>query len=332
METIEPLRWGILSTARINDKMLRGASLTPLADIRAVASRSSERAAEFAARWSIPDCYDSYDALLADDAIESVYIPLPNALHHPWTMAALRAGKHVLCEKPYSRHPEEATEAFALASEQGLVLSEAYMFRYHPQTRRLRELVVAGSIGELRLVNSSFTWPADAPGDIRLDPHLAGGSLVDVGCYCVSAARLLAGEPTAAAAEWVIGPTGVETRMVGSLRFANDVLLHFDSGFHLPDRSHLEVVGTHGLIRVNDPWHCAVPGLEILIQDEPAVIEPIDVANSYQLELDEFARAVRGSPTSLLTRADAVGQAVALDALYTAAAGGRTVQLAPTIA
>ncbi len=330
MEHIEPLRWGILSTALINDKVLRGAALTPLADIRAVASRTPEPAAQFAARWSIPDSYGSYDSLLADDSIEAVYIPLPNGLHHPWTMAALRAGKHVLCEKPYSRHPDEVAEAFALATERGLVLSEAYMYRYHPQTRRLHDLVATGAIGELRFVNSSFTWPTDAPGDIRLDPDLGGGSLLDVGCYCVSAARLLAGEPTAATAEWVIGPTGVEIRMTGALRFSDDVLLHFDSGFHLPDRSHLEVVGTRGSIRVNDPWHCAEPGLEIYLQDEPSIIETVDAANSYQLELDEFARAVRGQPTSLLTRADAWGQAVTLDALCQAAASGQTVRLAPS--
>ena len=329
MESIEPLRWGILSTALINDKVLRGAAKTPLADVRAVASRTSERAAEFAERWSIPDSYGSYDALLADDSIEAVYIPLPNGLHHPWTMAALRAGKHVLCEKPYSRHPDEVLEAFALASERGLVLSEAYMYRYHPQTKRLAELVASGAIGELRLVNSSFTWPADAPGDIRLDPDLDGGSLLDVGCYCVSAARLLAGEPTTATADWVLGPTGVEIRMTGTLRFIDDVLLHFDSGFHLPDRSYLEVVGTRGSILVDDPWHCVHPGLEIRLQSETTTTETVDASNSYQLELDAFARAVRGQPTSLLTRADALGQAVALDALYRAAASGQTIGLTP---
>lgn len=329
MANIEPLRWGILSTALINDKVLRGAALTSSADICAVASRTGDRAAEFAERWSIPKSYGSYDALLADDSIDAVYIPLPNALHHPWTMAALRAGKHVLCEKPYSRHPDEVAEAFAMASGRGVVLSEAYMYRYHPQTKRLAELVAGGTIGELRLINSSFTWPTDAPGDIRLDPDLDGGSLLDVGCYCVSAARLLAGEPTTATAEWVIGETGVETRMVGSLRFADDVLLHFDSGFHLPDRSHLEVVGTHGSIRVNDPWHCTEPRLEVLLQGEAATTETFDTANSYRLELDEFAAAVRGQPTLLLTGADAIGQAAALDGLYRAAASGMTVRVSP---
>ena len=323
--SIEPLRWGILSTALINEKLLAGASLTDTADVRAIASRSSDRADEFARRWSIPRSYDSYDELLGDDDIEAVYVPLPNALHHPWTMRALHAGKHVLCEKPYSRYPEHVVEAFELAGARGLVLSEAYMYRYHPQIHRLASLSANGAIGELRVVNSSFTWPTDAPGDIRLDPELGGGSLLDVGCYCVSAARLLAGEPSAATADWVIGPTGVEVRLVGSLRFQQDVLLHFDSGFHLPDRSLLEVVGTEGVIRVQDPWHCAEPGLIITMQGQTPIVETVARANSYQLELEEVARSVRGRPSSVLGRGDAYGQAVALDALYRAASGGQTI-------
>jgi predicted dehydrogenase len=325
--SIAPLRWGVLSVALINNKLLRGAALTPLADVTAIASRSLDRAQMSAREWSIPRAYGSYDELLADDDVEAVYIPLPNALHHPWTMRSLEAGKHVLCEKPYSRRPADVDEAFALAESQGLVLSEAYMYRYNPQIRRLSALVESGVIGELRLINSSFSWPTDAPGDIRLDPTLDGGSLLDVGCYCVNAARLLAGEPVAATADWVIGPTGVEVRIVGALRFGGDVLAHFDSGFHLPDRSHLEVVGTKGAIQVNDPWHCFEPSLAIAVQGEPVRVELPALANSYQLELEEFARAVRGTPSMLLGRDDAAGQAVALDALYRAAATATTVSI-----
>jgi len=325
--TIEPLRWGILSTARINTKVLTGAGLTASADIRAIASRNAERADEFAHRWSIPRAYGSYDDLLGDDDVEAVYVPLPNAMHHPWTMQALRAGKHVLCEKPYSRNPHHVAEAFDFAEANGLVLSEAYMYRYHPQIRRLDSLVADGAIGALRLINSSFTWPTDAPGDIRLDPDLEGGSLLDVGCYCVSAARLLAGEPAAASADWVVGPTGVEVRIVGSVRFGGDVQLHFDSGFHLPNRSALEVVGSDGWIRVRDPWHCIDAALEISRPSQAPTVEPFDGVNSYQLELEEFAAAVRGRPSSALGRGDAYGQAVAIDALYRAAADGCTVAI-----
>jgi len=317
---LEPIRWGILSTALINTKVLRGAALTASAEIRAVASRTSTRATRFAREWGIPVSYGTYDALLADPTIEAVYIPLPNGLHHEWTMRALHAGKHVLCEKPYSRHSTEVIDAFDLAKANGLVMSEAYMYRYNPQTLHLADLVASGEIGELRLINSSFTWPTDAPGDVRLDPTLAGGSLLDVGCYCVNAARLLAGEPTTANAQWKIGPTGVEVQMVGTLRFEGDVMLHFDSGFHLPDRSALEVVGTAGTIRVNDPWHCLEPRLDIVPQVGSPRREAAQVENSYQLELEEFAAAVRSRPSILLGREDAIGQAHTLAALIEAAA------------
>lgn len=330
---LRPVRWGVLSTARITEKFLRGASQTALADIRAVASRDPETARSFASRWAIPTAHGSYDALLADSGIEAVYIPLPNSLHHEWTMRALEAGKHVLCEKPYSPLVADVSEAFGRAEAGELILSEGYMYRYNPQIRRLVEIVQGGLIGPLRLISASFTWPTYGRDDIRLSPELDGGSLLDVGCYCVSAARLLAGEPSSATAAWVIGPTGVEVRLVGSLAFegaASDgetVLAALDSGFHLPDRSALEVVGTLGNVHVRDPWHCLDPGLEIAIQGQPLAIELIDVENSYRLELEAFARAVRGLVSPLLGRTDAVGQAMAIGALYQAARTGQTIQI-----
>lgn len=330
---LEPVRWGVVSTARITEKLLHGASQTALADIRAVASRDREAARSFAARWAIPAAHGSYDALLADPDIEAVYIPLPNSLHHTWTLRALEAGKHVLCEKPYSPRVADVAQAFDLAESKGLVLSEGYMYRYNPQIRRLVEIVEGGLIGPIRLIAASFTWPTYGQGDIRLRPELDGGSLLDVGCYCVSAARLLAGEPSSAAAMSVTGPTGVEVRLVGSLSFeraASDgetILAEFDSGFHLPDRSALEVVGISGSVRVSDPWHCLVPGLEITIQGQRPFSEEIGAENSYRLELEAFARSVRGAVSPLLGRADAMGQAMAIGALYEAARTGQAVRI-----
>lgn len=321
------MRWGVLSTALINRKLLAGAALSDAVEVLAVASREQGRADAFAREHGIARAYGSYDALLADPDVESVYVPLPNALHHPWTLRALRAGKHVLCEKPYSRHPAEVEAAFDLAETSGLVLSEAYMYRYHPQTVRVAELVAEGAVGELRLIDAAFTWPCDAPGDVRLSPELDGGSLLDVGCYCVSAARLLAGEPESVTAQQVIGPTGVEERLVGTLRFAGDVLAHFDSGLRLPDRSALEVVGTEGAIVVSDPWHGATPGLTLRRQGEPPQAIPVAGANAYRLELEHHQAAVAGAPSPLLGRADCLGQARTLAALLAAAQSGVTVAL-----
>lgn len=321
----EPVRWGLLGTALINEKLLAGAARTELAQVQAVASRDPRRAQDFAGRWNIPHWYPAYDDLLGDPEVDAVYVPLPNKLHHHWTMRALAAGKHVLCEKPYSRHPQEVNEAFDLAALKGLVLSEAYMYRYHPQTLSYAGGDALSAIGPIKLIVGSFTWPTDAPGDVRLDPALDGGSLLDVGCYCVSAARLLAGNPLSVMAHSMIGPSGVDVAMSASMTFAEGVLAHFDSGFHLPDRSHLEITGTKGSIRVRDPWHCADPGLEIMLQGQLPQHLRVEQANSYQLELEAFARAVAGDPHAVLGRADAFGQAATIEALYASAATGRAV-------
>jgi xylose dehydrogenase (NAD/NADP) len=320
-----PVRWGVLSTALINRKLLAGARLSPDVEVLAVASRDGERAAKYAAEHRIARSYAGYDALLADPDVEAVYISLPNAMHHPWTMAALAAGKHVLCEKPFSRDPAAVVEAFAQARERGLVLSEAFMYRYNSQIRRTVELVADGAIGQLRLVAASFSWPTPAHGDIRTDPALAGGSLMDVGCYCVSAARLLAGEPASVTAQAVQGPTGVDTRLVATLAFPDGVLAHLDCAFHLPDRSHLEVVGTRGTIQVSDPWHCLTPDLLLTTLDGESTQVPVETANSYRLELEQVGAAIRGEPNQLLGVQDALGQATTIDALYRSASAGGAV-------
>jgi predicted dehydrogenase len=320
------LRWGVLSTAGINEKIFAAAAGTDRADVMAVASRSESRATAYAAGWNIPTAYGAYDDLLADDQVDAVYVSLPNGLHHEWTMRALRAGKHVLCEKPYSRWPAEVEEAFATARELGLVLSEAFMFRYHPQIVRLAELVLdQGVIGDLQLVTSSFSWPTETAGDVRLDLALGGGALLDVGVYCVSVGRLLAGEPLSVTAQQATDPTGVDGAFVATMQFASSVLSHFDCGIHLPDRSHLEVVGDLGSITVSDPWHCAEPHLSLLLRGEAPRDVPVGGADSYRLELEEFDRAVRGVPNRLLGGEDALGQARAVDALFRAADTGQRV-------
>lgn len=323
-----PLRWGVLSTAAINDLVLRAASRSSETDVVAVASRTQSRATSYAAQWGIPTAHGSYSDLLADESVEAVYISLPTGLHHEWTMRALAAGKHVLSEKPYSRAPAEVESAFAAAQQLGLVLSEAFMFRYHPQIRRLVELVhVEGAIGTVQLIAASFSWPTESADDVRLDASLGGGALLDVGVYCLSVARLLAGEPRSVTAHQVVGPTGVDGAFVGTLAFGSGALAHFDCGIHLPDRSHLEVVGDLGSITVHDPWHCAEPGIVVARRGATPQVEHPQPADSYQLELEEFGRAVRGEPNQLLGRDDAVGQARVVDALFHAAQSGRRVEV-----
>ncbi len=226
----EPVRWGILGTGGINRMLLGGARGTSAVEIVAVASRTPERAEAYAAEHAIPGWHGSYESMLADPSIEAVYISLPNALHHPWTMRALAAGKHVLCEKPYSRDPSEVEAAFDAADAAGLVLSEAFMWRHHPQAARLRAAI--GELGGLEFIRSTFSFVLDKEADIRLLPELAGGSLMDVGCYCVNAARFLAGaEPVSVYGVAVEGPTGVDLRFTGLLEFPGGVTATLVSGF-----------------------------------------------------------------------------------------------------
>lgn len=321
-----PLRWGVLSTASINEKVLTAAARSHKAEVVAVASRSESKANAFAARWNIPTAYGTYGGLLADDSVDAVYISLPTGLHHEWTMRALEAGKHVLSEKPYSRWPAEVEAAFAAAQDLGLILSEAFMFRYHPQIVRLAELVLdEGVIGELQLIASSFSWPTETVDDIRLDASLGGGALLDVGVYCISVCRLLAGEPQSVTAQQVTGATGVDGAFVATMEFGSCAMAHFDSAIHLPDRSHLEVVGSLGSITVSDPWHCADPRLTVILQGEAPRDAPTSRADSYELELEEFGKAVRVEPNKLLGRDDALGQARTVDALFRAADTGQRV-------
>jgi predicted dehydrogenase len=205
---------------------------------------------------------------------------------------------------------------------------EAFMYRHHPQTARLADLVSSGAIGRLRLIRASFSFNATDPADVRLSTALDGGSLMDVGCYCVSAARLLAGEPELVSGAQVIGGDGVDVAFTGWMRFPDDVLAHFDSGLVCDDRFGLEVVGEEASLYVPDPWHCLEPRIELRRAHHVEVIE-VPAANPYGLEADNLAAAIRGDGPPLLGRADAIGQARAIEALYASADSGAPVRPGP---
>ncbi len=319
--------WGLLSTARINDALLRGIAGVPDARAVAVASRDAERARAYAAPRGIGRAHGDYEALLADDEVEVVYVSLPNGLHVEWTRRALEAGKHVLCEKPLSRSPAEVEALFDLAERRGLVLSEAFMYRHHPQTVRLGELVRSGAIGELRFIRATFSFTCD-PADPRMRPELAGGGLMDVGCYPVSMARHLAGEPLRVSAEQRLGGGGVDVVMAGTLRFPGEVIAQFDSGLALPTRYGLEVVGSSATLRVAHPWHPPVDGIELWPEGArtPEIV-PVPAADAYVLEVANLGAAITGAAAPLLGRADAVGQARTLAALYASAESGAFMAL-----
>jgi predicted dehydrogenase len=320
------VKWGIVSTADINRKVIPGAHASDRVDLVAVASREAARAEAYAREWEIPRAYSSYEDLLADPEIEAVYISLPNTLHVEWSIKALEAGKHVLCEKPFTRHPEEAEEAFDVAQREGRLLSEAFMYRHNPQTAKLVELVRDGAIGELRVIRSAFSYGLYDADNIRLRTDVEGGALMDVGCYTVSGSRLLGGEPERVWGEAWYGPSGTDWVFAGILRFPENVIATFDCGTALPERDELEAIGSEGSLFLDDPWHCKVPIIELRRGEEVELIE-LDPVDSYRLELENVSDAIRGEAELLLGREDALGQARALEALHRSATTGAAVSL-----
>jgi xylose dehydrogenase (NAD/NADP) len=319
---VQPVRFGFLSTARINRALLAGARETDVAEVVAVASRDQQRADEYAREHEIERAYGSYDELLADSELDAIYISLPNSLHVEWSVRALEAGKHVLVEKPFDRQPDEVVRAFDVAQGGRLVLMEAFMYRHHPQTKKLRDVVSSGAIGELRQLRSSFSFTLDDANDVRMTPDLDGGSLMDLGCYCVSISRLLAGEPEHVVSRQRTGPTGIDLGFAGVLEFAGGVLAEFHCAFDLPYEAGLEAIGSEGRVVVAEPFRCVDPHLDV--NGERVDVEDVD---RYALQVENFSLAVRREAEPLLGRDDAVGQARVIDALYRSAATGTAVSL-----
>jgi predicted dehydrogenase len=299
------IRIGLLSTARINGAILGARSADAPFSVDAVGSRDAVRAQAYAREHGIERAHGSYEALLADAELDAVYIALPNALHHEWTLRALAAGKHVLCEKPYTRRPAEVDEAWDEAERRGLVVTEAYMWRHAAQTRLLRDLLPR--VGEVRAVDAVFTGTLERADDPRWNADLGGGALLDLGCYCVSAARLVLGEPGSVHGEARLRG-GVDEHFSGLLRFG-DVVATFQCGFTSALVNRIEVIGSSGVLRVPQAF-VDPPGL-VLLDGEEHRVEP---GNHYRAELDDFCAAIRGERSVMVDRAEMRGQAMALSA------------------
>jgi xylose dehydrogenase (NAD/NADP) len=323
-----PVTLGILSTAHINRLVIPGAKGSPKVELVAVSSRDRGRAETYAREWGIERAYGSYEELLEDPEIEAVYISLPNTLHCEWSIRAVEAGKHVLCEKPMSRHSADVEAAFDAAARADRILMEAFMYRHNPQTKRLTDLIAEGAIGELRIVRAAFSYALYDEDNIRLRTDVEGGALMDVGCYCVSGARLLAGEPETVYGQARIGPTGTDWVFTATMRFPGDVFALFDCGTALAgrERGELEAVGTEGSLFLDDPWHVDVPGIVHRRGEEVERIE-LEPADSYRLELENLSDAIRGEAEPLLGRDDAVAQARVIEALFRSAETGQAVAL-----
>jgi predicted dehydrogenase len=290
------LRWGILGPGRIAPRLVRAVAATPRGELLAVASRDADRAAAFGASHGIPRAFGSYEALLAWPDVDVVYVSLPNHLHAEWTIRALEAGKHVLCEKPLALTVEQVDAIAAASDRAGRIAAEAFMYLHHPQILRAVELARGGALGRLELVNGSFSFFLTQPGDPRIDPAMGGGSLWDVGCYPVSFARRIAGEePDRVSAFARFDERGVDRTFVGQMHFPGGLLAQFDSGFAAPDRQRIEVVGGDATLVIDSPFLPAPDGpLPSLTLWQGGLPMPIEVASvdQYRAEVDDLTAAI----------------------------------------
>lgn len=318
------LRWGLLSTARINRALIPAIRLAARAELVAVASRDVARATAYAKEHEIPKAYGSYDALLAAADVDVIYNALPNSLHAAWTIRACEAGKHVLCEKPLALEAADVDRIEQASRDHARVVTEAFMYRHHPQTRRVRELVTRKAIGEVQLVRGAFTFLLTDRANVRLDPALGGGSLWDVGCYPVSWARYVLGCEPEVAFGWArYTSRGVDEAFAGQLRFAGGVTLQFDTGFTSPFRTDIEVIGTEGLIRVPRPYKPPVTGDIELVQGDDAQRLKTAPQELYVGEVDDLTAAVLDGTPAAIGLADSRANTRALAALHASARSGR---------
>ena len=232
----------------------------------------------------------------------------------------------MLCEKPFDQRPERVEEAFDVADREGLHLTEAFMYRHHPQTAKLIELVEGGAIGTLQELRGAFSYSLYDADNIRLRADVEGGALMDVGCYCVHSSRLLGGEPERVYAEQLVGPTGVDVRFHGTMRFPGGVVSQWDCGMVMPERDELEAIGDTGSLFLDDPFHCDAPAIELRSDSGKELIE-IEAADPYGLELENLSDAIRGEAELLLGRDDALAQARTIAALRRSAESGTPVAL-----
>ena len=323
MDTGTPLRWGLMSTARISSDVIPGLQRSRKNELVAVASRNQPAAEEFAHNNDIPLAVGGYDALLDDPTIDCVYIPLPNHLHAEWTRRAILAGKHVLCEKPFVADPVEAAELFTLADVRGVRLAEAFMYRHHPKTHVLRQVVDSGELGAIHTIRSWFTYPAeDSAADIRFQPGMDGGALRDVGSYPVSMCNYLVdAEPDSVVATQVDDANGIDERFYGMMRYPGDVVAMFDCSMRSRAGYGVTVIGSSGSATLACPWYSHKPpdSLEICTAAGTRHGLPEGAENPYFLETENFADAVLGVADPEITADETIRTMRTLSRLHKAA-------------
>ena len=323
-----PLRLGVLGAAKIAlGGIIPAAARTEKVEVVAVATRGGKKSGEIRKAAPEAELFEDYDSLLRSAGVEAIYVPMPYSMHVEWTLRALAAGKHVLCEKPFALQGEEAALAAEAAERTGLTLMEGFMFRLHPQTLRLRELLSEGAVGGVRQVVAEFGHRLDDPADVRGIGSLGGGSLGDVGCYCVSALRLTFGsEPHRALAFARSDEEGADRELAGVLEFDSGLGI-ISSSISSARRERMEIVGEEGRLSLDVPFRADKAGGTIKITyGGETFTEIFEAADPYRAELEEFAAAIRENREPAVGAQEIIGNARTISALLDSARSGGRVQ------
>lgn len=317
------VRFGIIGSANIAKRsVIPGIIESDTAEVVGIASRNEDKAKVFAEQFDIPKTYGSYEALLEDDNIDAVYIPLPNHLHREWTIRAAEAGKHVLCEKPLALNAEQAQEMVDACEDEGVVLIEAFMYRCHPRYDRMKAIIASGEIGDVRGIHGTFTFNnAKDANNVRYRRDMGGGSIYDVGCYPISAARLILGcEPEAVTVQAFHSPDHDHVDMMASglIEFPTHTALTFDCGMWAASRNTLEILGTDGRIEV--PYAFLGDADFTVITKNEVRQETFPALNPYALQADSFGRCVLQGEKSPFDSLDSVNNMRVIDACLQSAA------------
>jgi predicted dehydrogenase len=316
------LKWGLLSTARINHRLIPAIRAAERAELAAIASRSQKRAEAYAAEWDIRRVHGSYQSLLDDPDVDAIYISLPNSLHAEWTVRAAQAGKHVLCEKPLAVSVTECDQIIAAAESAGVVVIEAVMYLHHALLSKGRQLIEEGAVGRVTLVRGVLSFFLDRPDDVRWKPELGGGALWDVGSYPVSFIRWMAGEPEEVFGWQTLSESGVDETFAGLLRYRSGVLGVFDCGFRTPWRSEAQVFGTEGTLTIRQPYAISAESKILLrrgSEEQEFGVRDIEV---YQCEVDAMTAAVLDGAPLPVSLSSSRSNVATMSALYASARSG----------
>ena len=324
---MKQLRWGLLSTARINKALFPPLRMSPRNTMSAVASRDLSRAQAYAKEHNIPRAFGSYEEMLADPDIDVIYNPLPNGMHPEWTVKAAQAGKHILCEKPLANTVDEVDEITEAAKKAGVVVMEAFMYRHHPQTLRVKDMINNGAVGKLQILRGSFMFKIGNEEDVRLNASLGGGSIWDIGCYPISYTRLIVGEePVEVFGYGMFGAASkVDEIFAGQMRFANGVFAQFDCGFRSPFRVRMDIIGDKGNLTVLSPFTPRLNEKIILFNGEKEEVFTTPGEDLYLGEVENMADAILNGAPIRMSLADSRNNVLLIQKFLESARSGKPI-------